>query len=114
MVSGFNMKHINKCKQEPLDANTEGVHINPLEFLAAIINLWLVLKLAVQLPANPTGYVIDLLSDHTSALSWIRLTAQTCDPRLQPLANNYNVGHEQPFPHTCLAQTHSRQQQLRS
>uniref|UniRef100_UPI002596FA89 hypothetical protein n=1 Tax=uncultured Marinobacter sp. TaxID=187379 RepID=UPI002596FA89 len=83
---GFNMKHINKYKQEPLDANTAGLHINPLEFLATIINLWLVLKLVVQLPANPTGYIIDLLSDNTSALSWMRLTAQTRDPRLQPLA----------------------------
>jgi hypothetical protein len=40
----------------------------------------------VQLPANSTGYIIDLLSDNTSALSWMRLTAQTHDPRLQPLA----------------------------
>jgi hypothetical protein len=63
-----------------------GLHINPLEFLAAIINLWLVLRLVVQLPANPTGYIIDLLSDNTSTLSWMRLTAQTCDPHLQPLA----------------------------
>ncbi len=83
---GFNMKHINKYKQEPLDVTTEGLHINPLEFLAAIINLWIVLKLVEKLPANPTGYIIDLLSDNTSALSWMRLTAQTRDPRLQPLA----------------------------
>jgi hypothetical protein len=80
------MKHINKYKKEPLDATTGGLHINPLEFLAAIINLWLALKLVVQLPVNPTGYIIDLLPDNTSALSWMWLTAQTCDPRLQPLA----------------------------
>jgi hypothetical protein len=86
VVLGFNMKHINKYKQEPLNATTGGLHINPLEFLAAIINLWLVLKLVVQLPVNRTGYIIDLLSDNTSALSWMRLTAQTRDPRLQPLA----------------------------
>jgi hypothetical protein len=86
VVLGFNMKQIDKYKQEPLDATTEGLHINPLEFLAAIINLWLVLKLVVQLPANPIGYIIDLLSDNTSTLSWMQLTAQTRDPRLQPLA----------------------------
>jgi hypothetical protein len=80
------MKHINKYKQEPLDASTEGLHINPLEFLVTIINLWLVLKLVMQLPANPTGYIMDPLSDNTSALVWMRLTAQTRDPRLQPLA----------------------------
>jgi hypothetical protein len=79
------MKHINRCKQEPLDATTHGLHINQLEFHAAIVNLWLVLKLVVQLPANPTGYIINLLSDNTSTLSWMRPTAQTRDPRPQPL-----------------------------
>jgi hypothetical protein len=39
VVLRFSMKHINKYKQEPLDATTGGLHINPLEFLAAIINL---------------------------------------------------------------------------
>jgi hypothetical protein len=40
VVWGVNMEHINKYKQEPLVAKTEeGLHINPLEFLAAIINL---------------------------------------------------------------------------
>jgi hypothetical protein len=117
VVLGFNMKHINKNKQEPLDATTDGLHINPLEFLAAIINLWLILKLVVQLPANPTGYIIDLLSDNTSALSWMRLTAQTRDPRLQPLAritSTMAVSHNQPSPHPRSAQTHSRRRQLRS
>jgi hypothetical protein len=86
VLLGFKMKHINKYKQEPLDAKTDGLHINPLEFLAAIINLWLVLKLVQQLPPLLTGYIIDLLSDNTSVLSWMHLTAQTRDPRLQPLA----------------------------
>jgi hypothetical protein len=86
VLLGFKMKHINKYKQEPLDATTDGLHINPLEFLAAIINLWLVLKLVQKLPPLLTGYIIDLLSDNTSALSWMHLTAQTRDPRLQPLA----------------------------
>jgi hypothetical protein len=86
VLLGFNMKHINKYQQEPLDAQTAGLHINPLEYLAAIVNLWLVLKLVVLLPPLLTGYIVDLLSDNTSALSWMHLTAQTRDPRLQPLA----------------------------
>jgi hypothetical protein len=69
VLLGFKMKHINKYKQEPLDAKTDGLHINPLEFLAAIINLWLVLKLVQQLPPLLTGYIIDLLSNNTMALS---------------------------------------------
>ncbi len=83
---GFKMKQIDKYAQEPLDASTEGLHINPLEFLAVIVNMWLVVKLIMSLPQVLTGYIIDLLSDNTSALSWMRLTAQTRDPRLQPLA----------------------------
>jgi hypothetical protein len=62
------MKHINKYKQEPLDAKTNSLNINPLEYLAAIINLWLVLKLVMRLPPLLMGYIVDLLSDNTSAL----------------------------------------------
>jgi hypothetical protein len=67
-------------------AASDGLHINPLEFIAAIINLWLIVKLVRSLPSVATGYIVDLLSDNTSALSWLRVTAQTRDPRLQPLA----------------------------
>jgi hypothetical protein len=38
------------------------------------------------MPPCYTGYILDLWSDNTSALSWMRLTATTRDPRLQPLA----------------------------
>ena len=34
----------------------------------------------------PTGYILDLLSDNTSALSWMHYTATIPDPILQPLA----------------------------
>ena len=84
---GFCMKLIDKYAQEPLDASTDGLHINPLDFLAVIVNImWLVVKLVMQPPSLPTGYIGDLLLDNTSALSWMCLTAQTADPRLQPLA----------------------------
>jgi hypothetical protein len=85
VILGFPMKLIDKYAEEPLDSATEGLHINPLEFLAAIINLWLTVKLVQTLPLCLTGYIIDLLSDNTSALSWLRVTASTRDPRLQPL-----------------------------
>jgi hypothetical protein len=83
---GFAMKIIDSYKEEPLDAASAGLHINPLEFLGCIINLWIVIKLVQNLPPRQTGYIIDLLSDNTSALSWMKLTATTRDPRLQPLA----------------------------
>jgi hypothetical protein len=84
VLLGFCMKQIDKYAQEPLDATTDSLHINPLEFLAIIVNMWLVVKLVMALP-SPTGCIIDLLSDNTSALSWMHLTSQTCNPRLQPL-----------------------------
>jgi hypothetical protein len=90
---GFPMKIIDKYAEKPLDAASEGLHINPLEStIAAIINLWLVVKLVRLLPPLANGYIVDLLLDNTSALSWLRITAQTGDPRLQPLA--------------CFASTH--------
>jgi hypothetical protein len=63
------MKQIDKYAQEPLDASTNGIHINPLEFLADIVNMWLVMKLIMSLTPLLTGYIIHCLSDNTSALS---------------------------------------------
>jgi hypothetical protein len=82
---GFNLKLIDAITGEP-DPDEKGLHINPLEFLAAIINLWLFLCLIKTSNRCPTGYVLDLLSDNTSALSWMHFTATTPDPLLQPLA----------------------------
>jgi hypothetical protein len=82
---GFDMKISNAMTGEP-DPEQQGLHINPLEFIATIINLWLLLKLIRSLPEKATGYIVDLLSDNTSALSWMKVTATTRDPALQPLA----------------------------
>ncbi len=79
------MKVIDKYVEEPLDATSAGLHINPFEYIAAIVNLWLIVKLVSSLPKLATGYVVDLLSDNTSALSWLQVTAQTRDPQFQPL-----------------------------
>jgi hypothetical protein len=80
------MKRIDKYAKEPLDAKSDGLHINPLEFIMAFVNLWIVVKLVQSLPSLSTGYIIDLLSANTSALSWMWVTAQSCDPMFQPLA----------------------------
>jgi hypothetical protein len=63
------------------EMDAAGLHINPLEFIAAIINLWLLLKCIQHL--SP---IVDLWSDNTSALSWMKVTAATRNPDLQPLA----------------------------
>lgn len=82
---GFHIKIVNALTGEPT-SDQIGLHINPLEFIATIINLWLMLVLIKSLPVCDTGYIVDVLSDNTSALSWLKLTATTKDSRLQPLA----------------------------
>jgi hypothetical protein len=82
---GFNMKIVDAITGEP-DPEQKGLHINPLEFLGCIINLWLLIRIIRSLPECKTGHIVDVLSDNTSALSWMRMTATTKDPLLQPLA----------------------------
>jgi hypothetical protein len=86
VVSGFHMKTIGMSTDEPTDPAAQGLHINPLEFLAVIINLWLALKIIGDDPLWLTGTIIDLLSDNTAALSWIHIAAITPNPELQQLA----------------------------
>jgi hypothetical protein len=86
LLLGFPLKMVNTLTGEPAALDTKGLHINPLEFLACIVNLWVLLKSIQKLPERATGYIIDLLSDNTSALSWLKVTAATRNPDLQPLA----------------------------
>jgi hypothetical protein len=43
LALGFNMNIIDRFAGEPLDAGSKGLHINPLEFIACIVNLWLLI-----------------------------------------------------------------------
>ena len=84
--SGFQMKQLGTNSQEPSEPSAAGLHINPLEFIAALINLWIALRLIVDLGPQSGGYVLGLLSDNTSALSWMSVASRTPDPLLQGLA----------------------------
>jgi hypothetical protein len=83
---GFNMKIIGRTNDEPTDPTVTGLHINPLEFLAVVINLWIALKIISLGDLSPLGYIISLLSDNTTALSWMHVAATTPNPELQQLA----------------------------
>ena len=61
------------------------MHINPLEFIAVILNLWLALKLLANCPDRLTGYIIALLSDNTSAIAWMRIAGRVRDPVIRCL-----------------------------
>ena len=80
------MKPIDIVSSEPSDIAHEGLHINPLEFLGALLNLWITIKLVMKAGPRAGGYVIDLLADNTTALSWMSLASRTKNPLLQGLA----------------------------
>jgi hypothetical protein len=82
---GFPMQHIDTAG-EPVDFDNKGLHINPLEFIAIIINVWLALKLIETYPHIATGYIVALLSDNTSAISWLRTAGKCWDPAVRRLA----------------------------
>eukprot|EP00980_Cylindrotheca_fusiformis_P003813 scaffold843_cov88-Cylindrotheca_fusiformis.AAC.2 len=86
VAHGFDMKAISNVSGEPSSPTAVGLHINPLEFVAAIINLWVALKIIQQRGPIPGGYILGLLSDNTTALSWMSFTSRTPDPLLQGLA----------------------------
>jgi hypothetical protein len=73
---GFSMKPIDKTS-EPRNAKDDGLHINPLEFIATIVNLWLAIKWAQSNPPCPTGHILALFADNTLAVSWLHFTAIT-------------------------------------
>jgi hypothetical protein len=84
--SGFKMKQLGTNSQEPTEPSAEGLHINPLEFIAALINLWIALRMIRDFEPRNGGFVLGLLSDNTSALSWMSVASRTPDPLLQGLA----------------------------
>ncbi len=62
-----------------LDAplHAAGLHINILEFVALIINMWFVLWATRALGAPTGGWILSLRTDNTSALSWLQHSART-------------------------------------
>jgi hypothetical protein len=66
----FPMRNIDTAG-EPVDLGADGMHINPLEFIAIIINLWAALKILADSPILLTGYIVTLLLGNTSAIAWM-------------------------------------------
>jgi hypothetical protein len=68
---GFPMKIIDRYQQEPLDGEDPGLHINPLEFLGAIIYAWLIIVWRKHAVPLLSGFVIaSLISGPTTPLRW--------------------------------------------
>lgn len=83
---GFDMKPIVLRSLEPHDPKASGLHINPLEYIGCIVNLWLTLKCVMELGPRDGGYILGLLADNTTALAWMSLASRTKNPALQSLA----------------------------
>ena len=95
VACGFNMRAIDKdgedqkrwCKAHELsEEDEEMLHINPLEFIAIILDLWLGIYFIRKDPNKLGGHVIDIVADNTSALSWFRYAARTKRTAVRNLA----------------------------
>jgi len=85
VLLGFVMKAIDKA-MEPLDPSERGLHINPLEFIGYIVNLWIALKLIPTFPDVASGIIVSLTGDNTTGLSWMDFATDTSDPGIRHLA----------------------------
>jgi len=83
----FGIKTANMSIAQPEfeDANA-ALHINALEFLAIIINIWLILALLQSRTPPPGGWIILVLCDNTSAISWMRYASRSRCPVIRGLA----------------------------
>ena len=88
---GFDMKHIDTIHGEPSPSDSHGLHINILEFIAIIINVWITLKLILRLPTTPGGHIVNAISDNTSALSWMQYAARSHAPPIRRLSRLMNA-----------------------
>jgi len=80
------------------------VHINILEFVALIIDLWFIIRRLAQQHATdpqsvpPGGYRILALADNTSALSWLQYATRTRRPVVRRMARFLTAFLSSPFP----------------
>jgi hypothetical protein len=83
--AGFDMKLLRHDTGEP-DLDARGVHINVLEFVAIIVNLWLTIVLSRRRPIPVGGNIFAVFADNTSALSWLRYASRSHRPHVSRLA----------------------------
>ena len=85
--AGFNMKAID-AEGEAARTSTEddGLHINPLEFVGIILNIWFVIAYLKLDPYKAGGHIVAVFADNTSALSWFRYASRSHRPAVRNLA----------------------------
>ena len=73
---GFDLQALQEFRDEPVPGSP-GLHINCLELVAMIINLWLILRFARTQDPHPGGLIIHIRGDNTTALSWFSHAARS-------------------------------------
>ena len=67
-------------------------HINILEFIAIIINIWMFIKIGKKLESDPKfEHIIHARTDNTSALSWLMHASRTKKPPVRNLARHFQL-----------------------
>jgi hypothetical protein len=68
--AGFHMKVLEESAIAPA-VNASGIHINVLEFVAIIINLWMIIVLSRRHPAPPGGHIFAVFAGLAAFLSFL-------------------------------------------
>ena len=92
---GFPMKDLDDqlqeryrwCRAQDLpEGHSELLHINPLEFIAILVNVWFALHAIRTSPNRLGGHHVLIRADNTSALSWLRHAARDQRRQIRNLA----------------------------
>lgn len=87
--SGFNMEDLGPLalRAIPDGASEDQLHINILEFVALIINVWFCLWHVRRFEADRVGgHILNVRGDNTSALSWMRFSTRSRNPVVRRLS----------------------------
>jgi hypothetical protein len=85
-AAGFDLSIVRQINTSLQDFPVHATHINVLEFVAIIVNLWFMLHFVRQQAPPPGGHVVAIVADNTSALSWLRFAARQRSPPIRHLA----------------------------
>jgi hypothetical protein len=110
----------NRHNYHEMDIDPHALHINILEFIAIIIEVWICLRqlhdaskfmdnardsLDIPVPAAfppPGGHCLLVRADNTSALSWLRYATRTKRPPIRRLARLLTALLSHPFASSCI------------
>jgi hypothetical protein len=86
LATGFDLSVVNHLNHNLRTVTEHATHIDVLEFVAIIINLWFVLYFARKTQQPQGGHIVAVVADNTSALSWLRFASRNRAPAIRNLA----------------------------